>query len=606
MKNKKKITLVPAIILTLILTIVSIIMLNTNRANADTGYYIDPDDGQLKQCDHNGTGTTTVIATCKTSGGTICSRCSTYITNTGTNPNNHANLVHHDAKSSTCIEEGYEAYDECSACGYVSEHKTLEKSGHSPVNITEAVSPTCTTTGTTPFIKCSTCGQTLNSSTSIPALGHKYDKEDGTKNIVDYKRAATQHTPVAKCIRCTETKELTAEAHAGATHPDGKCTVCGQVYQTHGKGTASYTTTATQHTPTYKCSFSGCTATYAGTAEAHKGATHPDGKCTICKYQYQKHNKGAFDSYTATTTGHTPVYKCTYSGCTEKITGTAEAHTGATHPDGKCTVCGQVYQTHSKGDIDSYTKTTTGHTPIYKCSYSGCTETYTGTAEAHTIASWKDNKDGTHSGDCTTCQYTVTASHTFSNGECTVCKAKQSITPENCTHNYEIQSDETSHWEKCKICQKETTKSAHNITTWTDKKDGKHEGTCTVCKKVITEAHTDGTNGKCKKCSYDGTPNGNNNGNNNSGNNNNGGSNNNGNNNSGNNNNGNNGSGNNNNGNNSNNGGSNSGTNGKDNTTAKGSIPQTGSTPVFITTVITTIGVAGFAVYKMKKLKDVK
>ena len=148
-----------------------------------------------------------------------------------------------------------------------------------------------------------------------------------------------------------------------------------------------------------------------------------------------------------------------------------------------------------------------------------------------------------------------------------------------------IRKDENSHWEKCTKCQKETVKSAHNITTWTDKKDGNHEGICTVCKKTITEAHTNGTSGKCTKCSYDGTSSGNNSGNGNNNNSNNG---------------------NNNNGGNNSNNGNNSGTNGKDNTTANGKIPQTGTTPIFITIATITFGIAVFAEYKMKKLKDEK
>ena len=106
-----------------------------------------------------------------------------------------------------------------------------------------------------------------------------------------------------------------------------------------------------------------------------------------------------------------------------------------------------------------------------------------------------------------------------------------------------------------------------------------------MCKKTITEAHTNGTSGKCTKCSYDGTSSGNNSGNGNNNNSNNG---------------------NNNNGGNNSNNGNNSGTNGKDNTTANGKIPQTGTTPIFITIATITVCIAGFAVYKMKKLKDVK
>ena len=61
-----------------------------------------------------------------------------------------------------------------------------------------------------------------------------------------------------------------------------------------------------------------------------------------------------------------------------------------------------------------------------------------------------------------------------------------------------------------------------------------------------------------------------------------------------------------NNNNNNNNGNNNSTNTPQDSTIKPGKLPQTGATPIFITAVIATIGVAGFAVYKMKKLKDVK
>lgn len=362
------------------------------------------------------------------------------------------------------------------------------------------------------------------------------------------------------------------------------------------------------------CTVKGCKA-QLDVEVSHVGATHENGgKCTKCETVYQTHSQSArVKEYTKTSTGHTPIYACSYSGCTGTYNGTVENHTGATHANGgKCTVCGYVYQTHGKGTtVKEYTKTATGHTPVYACSYSGCTETYTGTAEKHNITTYADTGDGTHKGTCKDCSYEVVNAHTYSDGKCTVCNATEPKKDEQCEHTYVIKSDDNSHWEECSKCNniKESTKSAHTISSWTDKQDGTHQGKCTVCQKVVIETHTNGTSGKCTKCSYDGTnSNNNNNNDNNNSNDNNNNDNNNGDNN-GNNNNGNNNSNNSNNSNNnngSNNSGTNSGTTNKDNTTANGSIPQTGSSPILILTLVMLVSIVGFTVFKMNKIKDIK
>ena len=542
-------------------------------------------------------------------------------------------------------------------------------------------------------------------------------------------------TKTRTCNKCGEIT-ITTGSHIGGTHENkGECSNCHKIYQDHNKTDGihkGWQVTENGHRQIlncYACDKTGGTGTYITDEMDHAGGTHANGgTCVACGEQYQEHDE-LVDYELVNSTQHRKITECscgertitnelsshsynkiatlrdngdgthsvrckdclsyakteahTYSEgtCTTKPKckcgaelDVTPSHIGGNHTNGgKCTKCATVYQNHGQTSKASYyLKTSSTHIPIYACTYANCTSTYKGVETAHTIATYTNNGDGTHSGTCTICQYTVSANHTFVNGECTVCKAKQSTTPEecqhtyvmqndenshwkkcticqqetiksahnittwtdtgdgkhkgictecnyevkkahtysngecsscgakeptttpeNCTHNYEIKSDETGHWEKCTKCQKETVKSAHNITTWTDKKDGNHEGICTVCKKTITEAHTNGTSGKCTKCNYDGTSSGNNSGNGNNNNSNNG-----------NNNNSNNG--NNNNGGNNSNNGNNSGTNGKDNTTANGKIPQTGTTPIFITIATITVCIAGFAVYKMKKLKDVK
>lgn len=206
---------------------------------------------------------------------------------------------------------------------------------------------------------------------------------------------------------------INCKSHTGGTHANGgKCTTCNQVYQTHSQSStiSSYTKTSTQHTPNYACSYSGCTATYAGTAENHSGATHNNGgKCTVCEEVYETHSQStAIVSYTQTSTQHTPIYACTLNGCDGTYTGTTELHSGGGENDGMCAICGMQYQTHSpSANIVTYKQTETQHTPIYECNVTNCTQLYLGTAENHSGATHENG------GKCTVCGY-VYQSHSQS------------------------------------------------------------------------------------------------------------------------------------------------------------------------------------------------
>ena len=64
-------------------------------------------------------------------------------------------IVHHEAKTPTCTEKGWEAYDTCSRCGYTT-YKEIEAKGHTE-EVMPAVEPTCTEAGTEAHYECSTC-----------------------------------------------------------------------------------------------------------------------------------------------------------------------------------------------------------------------------------------------------------------------------------------------------------------------------------------------------------------------------------------------------------------------------------------------------------------
>ena len=268
-------------------------------------------------------------------------------------------------------------------------------------------------------------GGTHKNGGKCTVCGYKYQTHSNSKKLKgNTPKAKEGHIPVYKCSYsgCSGTYKGTIVKHTGGTHSNGgKCTACGYKYQTHSnsKIISGYKTTSGKHTPIYKCSYSGCRGTYKGTAVSHTGGTHANGgKCTVCKHKYQTHSKSkAVKKYKTTAKKHTPVYKCSHSGCKTTYKGTAVSHKGGTHKNGgKCTVCGYKYQTHSKSSkIKSYKMTREKHTPIYKCLYSGCSTTYTGTAEKHTGGT-KEN-----GGKCKECGYVY---QTYKEDDSTVIEKK--------------------------------------------------------------------------------------------------------------------------------------------------------------------------------------
>ena len=100
-------------------------------------------------------------------------------------------IVHHEAKTPTCTEKGWEAYDTCSRCGYTT-YKEIEAKGHTE-EVMPAVEPTCTETGTKAHYKCSACDtlfveengekkQVTAEDLTIPATGHTYNAAETHSN----------------------------------------------------------------------------------------------------------------------------------------------------------------------------------------------------------------------------------------------------------------------------------------------------------------------------------------------------------------------------------------------------------------------------------------
>ena len=131
-------------------------------------------------------------------------------------------VVHHDAKASTCTEVGWEAYDTCSRCDY-STYKEIPALGHDLVHH-DAKAATCTEVGWEAYDTCSRCDYTTYK--EIPALGHDvvhHDAKAATCTEVGWEAYDT-------CSRCDYStyKEIPALGH-DLVHLDAKAATCTEV-----------------------------------------------------------------------------------------------------------------------------------------------------------------------------------------------------------------------------------------------------------------------------------------------------------------------------------------------------------------------------------------
>ena len=305
------------------------------------------------------------------------------------------------------------------------------------------------------------------------------------------------------CTNCSTTQ---SSRHVGGYHENGGvCIECHFTYQQHRPSNIlfNYETTSTTHTPLYRCAYADCPYFYREDSQEHTGGSHDnDGICTVCNLQYQAHSQSdIISNYNTTPTTHTPIYACSVAGCTHTYEGTSQNHTGATHENGgKCTVCNLQYQTHNQSNtISNYNTTPTAHTPIYACSVAGCSHTYMGTSTQHVFNSWTDTSNGTHSATCASCHYTLMEEHTYQNGKCTKCQAIEPTV--SCEHTYTLKSNTTQHWQECSKCQmvKPNSLQVHTYTNYTDNLNGTHTSHCSQCNYTLTKEHVY-QNGKCIDC----------------------------------------------------------------------------------------------------------
>ena len=136
-----------------------------------------------------------------------CSNCA-YTTYVEIPASGHA-LTHHETKTATCTEMGWSAYDACSNCGYTTAHTETPASGHALTHH-EAKAATCTEIGWNAYDTCSNCGYTTYA--EIPASGHVLTNYGENWGLV--------FCPVCGKVENGERLELLETASAAAV--DGK------------------------------------------------------------------------------------------------------------------------------------------------------------------------------------------------------------------------------------------------------------------------------------------------------------------------------------------------------------------------------------------------
>ena len=264
---------------------------------------------------------------------------------------------------------------------------------------------------------------------------------------------------------------------------------------------------------------------YSPVLSCHGGSHVNGGRCEVCHGQYENH--GTIVIYKETEFDlHDIYYKCSLPDCDFKMdSADYEFCYGMTHENGgRCVACGAVKEEHKPTtEIAGWEYSNSYHTPLLKCSYEGCTQTYRGMEESHVLVTYADKYDGTHAAKCRSCGFDVRNEHSYgmtqdnlqsspiegrsmlylsrSNESCVDCGALASAADNGCEHTYIPKNDENQHWEECEKCHyiKVGTLEEHKHTTYKDNNDGTHTSECTVCKYKLNKEHYY-EDGVCVEC----------------------------------------------------------------------------------------------------------
>jgi hypothetical protein len=262
-------------------------------------------------------------------------------------------------------------------------------------------------------------------------LGHNWDEGKVTKEATDTEEGVLTYTCQNGCGE-TYTELIKAKGHKYEVtdQKDATCTEKGHIIYTCTTCDDTYTTELPVIAHDYQ----------AGEVVApictEKGYTVYT--CTMCKDSYK-------DDYTdevAHTAGDPVKENEVAATCTEE---------GSYDSVVYCTVCGGEISReevtvdalgHKSETIPAVeaTCTSTGLTEGQKCST--CGEILEEQKEIPVLDhefSYKDNGDGTHAVTCKNCDYNETEVHSYENGVCSACGAKEPeepVEPDECDHTY--------------------------------------------------------------------------------------------------------------------------------------------------------------------------
>ncbi len=153
------------------------------------------------------------------SDGSICVVCESILTEQKTIPPTGHSLEYFNAKEVTCTEDGWDAYEDCTACEYTT-FSLIVATGHNTV-VHEKLEPTCTEAGYDRYMTCTRCD--YSTYFELPALGHSYSHhapQSPSCENVGWNEYFT-------CTRCTysEYEEIPVLGHELTTYT-GKAPDC--------------------------------------------------------------------------------------------------------------------------------------------------------------------------------------------------------------------------------------------------------------------------------------------------------------------------------------------------------------------------------------------
>ena len=365
-------------------------------------------------------------------------------------PCTHTNKTNVDAKTSTCIEQGWEAYSKCNDCGQLFDKDGNEISAIPYLSLAdhkytanekkpEALKTAGTCKDKAIYLRsCEVCGKVAPSE----AWGTFYGDTDpnnhagGTTTVnasePDHKNQVDGYTGDTKCLGCKEIIAYGTSIPAGAHTPS-----------------STWNSNETHHWK--ECTTMGCGVVIDGSKAEHSstGANvatcQHKAVCDVCNVEYgalASHNPAS--GWTSDASGHW--HACQTANCTEKCdfashTPDHEGHATEEYAI-KCTECDYVIEAQL-GHTHVFDKEVA--TDAYKASDATCT------AKATYYKSCACGEKGTE-----TFEYGELAEHNWTPATCTVpktcsvCQATEGE-PNGHTEGAEWKNDANYHWHICSV-----------------------------------------------------------------------------------------------------------------------------------------------------------